>query len=319
MAKGVRAAADLRTVHLKCRMRTPPRDNFAAIGAKHPLVDVELWKQSGDDARWRIEKSGRAVVMDGESTVMLIRPNYAIKVGPTKAAFDTGWLHRLAAVDMTVTNELQSALAKGWDLKLSHEKGAGGQRKLVVTVQAKAGLDDDDYLKNKFFMTADTRRVYRFDAASGRLEGLKVYLHAGDRDVLILEVTQIDYNPRIDPAVSTLALPKDVVWHKPPRRLPDNQKYEKMTPQQAARAFFEACGKEDWPEARKFWGPMTDRIRQHLAGLKVIRIGEPFQSKLSGAWFVPYEIRLRSGAVRKHNLALKKPKQAGRFIIDGGI
>ncbi|MHC4717364.1 MAG: hypothetical protein ACYS5V_10360, partial [Planctomycetota bacterium] len=180
-------------------------------------------------------------------------------------------------------------------------------------------LADDDYLKNKFLMTADTRRVYRFDAASGRLEGLKVYLRAEDRDVLIVEVTQIDYNPRIDPSVFTLDLPEDVVWRKRPRRLPDNEKYEKMTPTQAARAFFEACGKENWAEAQKFWGPMTDGIRKHLAGLKVVRIGEPFQSELNKAWFVPYEIKLRSGAVKKHNLALKKPKQAGRFIIDGGI
>ena len=162
--------------------------------------------------------------------------------------------------------------------------------------------------------------MYRFDAETGRLEDLKVYLSEKDGDVLILEVTQIDYDPQIDPSVFNLELPEDVVWYSPPQRLPDNEKYEQMTPQQAAQAFFEACGKEDWVEAEKFWSDSMDEgVRKYLGGLEILKIGEPFQSKSYFGWFVPYEIKLASGDIKKHNLALRKDNPAKRYVVDGGL
>ena len=160
----------------------------------------------------------------------------------------------------------------------------------------------------------------RFDAETGRLEGIKVYCHTANGDVLIFETTQIDYNQPIDPTVFSLKLPKDVIWYEEPKPLTDNEKYERMTPKQAARAFFEACSKEDWAEARKFrTSSIDDRLKNWLGGLEIIKIGEPFRSKVYPGWFVPYEIKLKGGGVRKHNLALKKNKKAKRFIVDGGL
>lgn len=46
-------------------------------------------------------------------------------------------------------------------------------------------------------------------------------------------------------------------------------------------------------------------------------IGAPFQSGMNPGWFVPYEIRLSDGTVKKHNLALKQNR--GRFYVDGGF
>lgn len=321
LARGAQAASQLRSIHLECRMRTSPRDNFAAIQADLDPVPVQLWKQFGESRKWRIEKPGRVVVMDGKSTTMYIKGQLAVKVPPSDAAFDTGWLHQLANVDDIITNELRSALANDWDLKLSHKTAENGVPKRVVVVEAKAGLKDTDYLKNKLFRTSDHRRVYCFDAKTGRLEDLKVYLHEKDRDVLIFEVTQIDYDRQIDPSVFTLELPKDVSWYEPPSKLPDNEKYEKMTPQQAARAFFEACAKEDWDEVKKLYaGPVDDRLKKYLGGLKINRIGEPFQSKLYPGWFVPYEIKLKvGGGVKKRNLAVRKDNPAKRYMVDGGI
>ena len=320
LAKGAEAVSDLRTIHMKCRMRTGPGDNFANIAIKQDLVPVELWKEFAEQRRWRIEKPKRVVVMDGESTIMLIGKRRGIKIGPSQGAFDTSWLHHLAAVGKTINNELNSALAKGRDLKLTNEKGADGSRKQIVSVEVKSGLDDSDYLKNKFFMDADTRRVYRFDAETGRLEGIKVYCHTANGDVLIFETTQIDYNQPIARDVFSLKLPKDVIWYEEPKPLVDNEKYERMTPKQAAQAFFEACSKQDWTEARKFWtSSIDDRFKKGLGGLEIVNIGEPFRSKAYPGWFVPYEIKLKGGRVKKWNLALKKNQKAKRFIVDGGL
>lgn len=321
LAKAAQAVPELRSIHIQCRMRTPPQDNFAAIRSESDLVPVELWKQFGDQTKWRIEKPARVVVMDGKSTVMYVKGRVAIKLPhPTNSAFDTWWLHDLANVTEIVTDELRSTLAKGSEMKLTHEKAADGARKLVVTVEVKAGLDDD-YVKNKFLQTSDHRRVYRFDAESKRLEDLKVYLHQKGGDVLIFEVTRIDYNQKIDPAVFTLELPEDVAWYEPPRKLPDNEKYEQMKPQQAARAFFEACAKEDWQEVKKFFpAPVDARLKKYLGGLEIIRIGEPFQSKAYPGWFVPYEIKLKiNGSVKKHTLSVRKDNPAKRYVVDGGI
>ena len=93
-----------------------------------------------------------------------------------------------------------------------------------------------------------------------------------------------------------------------------------MTPEVAARGFFEACSREDWTEAAVFFPlPLDDRIKQHLARLKIVNLGASFTSAASPAVFVPYEIELRNGQTRKHNLALKKHPKAGRWLIDGGI
>lgn len=319
LARGAKAAAGLKSIHIKGSMRTLPRDNFALIKADEKLYPIELWKEFGVRPRWRIEKPGRVAVMDGESTVMYIEGHVAVK-GPADAKYDTGWLHDLANVDKIITAELRSALAKDSSMHLAHEKGADGRQKRVVTVEAKAGLDDKDYLKNKFLTTSDNRRVYRFDAETDRLEDFKIYLQGKDDEVLIFEVTQIDYDVQIDASVWKLDVPADVVWHELPQRLPDNEKYEKMTAGEAARAFFEACGKEDWAEARKFQtGAVDKRMKAFLGGLEIIRLGEPFQSKTYPGWFVPYEIKVKGGHVRKHNLALRKDNPAKRFVVDGGL
>ena len=146
-------------------------------------------------------------------------------------------------------------------MKLAHEQD-NGVEKLVVTVEAKSGLSDDNYMKNKFIDTSDTRRVYRFDAETKQLEAIHIYLHEKDKDVLIFEADNIDYDQPIDPAIFSLDLPKDVIWYQEPTKLPDNEKYEKMTPKEAAAAFFEACSKENWDEVQKLWAmPVNETLK----------------------------------------------------------
>ncbi len=82
--------------------------------------------------------------------------------------------------------------------------------------------------------------------------GLRLIFIRPGGDVLIFATERIEYDQPFDPTVFAIDLPKDVVSWKKVERLPDNEKYEKMTPRDAARAFFEACGKEDWTEAQKF-------------------------------------------------------------------
>ena len=302
-------------------MRTPPNDNFGYINPKCDLVTIEAWRQFGKQPKWRLEEPGRVVVMDGESTTQLMRPNTAMKI--PHATYNWGPVLDLTNVRDIITRELRDSLAKGWDLKLTHEPTAMGEKQLVVTVETKAGLPDNDYLKNKYLDLADGRRVYRFNAKTQKLEGMEAYLHQSGGDVLVLTIERIEYDKPIDPAVFVLKLPENVGWFKELVRLPDNEKYEKMTPLEAARAFFEACGKEDWNEVQKFEDfPLRKSFKEDLGGLEILRLGKPFQSKVYAGgkgWFIPYEIKLKDGTIKKHNLAMRNDNQAHRYEVDGGI
>ncbi len=321
LARGALAVPNPSTVHIVAKMRTDPRDNFSSINAKLDLQRIEIWKRFGDQPKWRVEKPGRVAVMDSVSTVLLVQPNMAVKFPhAAREAFDTGWMLGLANVQDMITRELRTAQAKGWTLKTVDETTAAGEKKRVVTVEARAELADNDWIKNKSFQTADTRRVYRFDAKTQRLDGFEAYLHQPGGDVLVFATERIEYDQPIDPSVFTLELPKDVVFAKDVERLPDNAKYEKMTPKEAARAFFEACGKEDWTEAQKFERmPFDERFKTYLGGLKIVSLGEPFQSKAYPGSFIPYEIRFKDGEVKKWNLAMRKDNPANRYIVDGGL
>ncbi len=323
MTHGAEAVPNLSTVHIVTKMRTPPGDNFGVILLDCDLTPIEAWKQFGDQPKWRLEEPGRVVVMDGKSLIQLMKskPNIAMRMPIGND--DWGPVLRLTDVKKLITRELQSALAKGWNMKLTHETTAAGEQKAVVTVEAKAGLPEGDYLKNKYFEDSDMRRVYRFDTKTQRLEAFEAYVHAAGGDVLVLAIERIEYDQPINPAVFVLNLPDDVEWVKRIEKLPDNAKYEKMTPKEAARAFFEACAKENWDEVKKFWTiPLTEEMKKHLGGIEIVSLGEPFQSKGYAAgkgWFIPYEIKLKDGTIKKHNLAMRNDNKANRYEVDGGI
>jgi len=320
LGQAIRAASNLRSVHIKANMRTAPRDNFELIGLQYDFVPHEMWKQFSDPPQWRIEKTGRVVIMDGQSSLLFIKPNYAVKGGVNTGFVE--WLKPLLDVDQVLDSELQSAEKQGWELTLSHEMGPDAAPKLIVTIEAKAQGDfTHDWLKNKGISESDNRRVYRFDALTKLLEDLKVYVHTDKQDVLVFELTQIDYNPPIDPTLFALELPKNVTWLEEPKILPDSDKYQQMSPEETARAFFQACAKEDWDEVLKFW-PMSavdDQIKRYLGGLEIISIGTSFKSGLYPGWFVPYEIKFKNGETKKFNLAVRNDNPAKRYVVDGGI
>jgi outer membrane lipoprotein-sorting protein len=322
LSRGVKAVASLSSIHITCKLRTLPADNFSLIMPDQDFVPVEVWKQF-DDPKWRIDKPGRMAVMDGHSTILYIRDaNTGMKIDrPSPSAFDTDWLHEVANISQVLTSEIHAAESRKNSPMISEETGADGLAKVVVSIETQSNLPDGDYLKNKFFGAADTRRLYVFDKQSNRLEAVKVYLLSKDESRLIFEVTGIDYNPQIDPAVFHPEFPDNVAWA--PEETPviaNNQAYASMTAAETARAFFEAFARRDWDEAAKFWPmPIQDSFKDYLGGVEIISMGKPFRSMIGPQSYIPYEIRLSNGEVKKHNLALRNDNAAGRWMVDGGI
>jgi hypothetical protein len=323
LAGATEAVTDLQSIHINAQMRTLPRDNFAYVSLEHDFVPIEMWKRT-DPVQWRIDKPGRLVLMDGASTVLFIRLGYASESGPSpdRYPYDSYWCGHILDVNKLLDNELDKArLDENAELFVADEKQIDGSDVLVVQVTVPARVDEDDYLRNKFVSDSDHRRVYCFDANTNLLKSFEIYVATDESEVKIFETTSIEYNPLIDDSVFTLDLPENVVWDKEPEILPDNKKYEDMTPKEAATAFFTACAEENWDEYLKFnaQSHVPQRTKDYLGGIEIVSIGEPFQSGAYSGWFVPYEFKLRDGRVRKHNLALRNDNPSNRWQVDGGI
>jgi hypothetical protein len=304
-------------------LRTLPDENFSRIFPDKDFVPIELWKQFGDSPKWRIDKPGRMALMDGQSTLLYFKSNhYGMRVEyPSQSAFDTEWLHELANIARMLGSERTALRVPGSTVDLTQQTGADGLAKSVVTIESHSSLLAGDYLKNKFFGSADTRRVYLFDAQSDRLETIKIYLVGLADTQLVFEVTQIDYDQPIDPAVFAPRLPDDVVWRGDGLPLlPDNEKYAALTAEQAAQEFLEACRSRNWDEAAKFLHmPADDEFKSDLGGLEIVNLGQSFTSAFYPGKFIPYEIKLNNGETKKHNLALKRDRKSNRWYVDGGI
>jgi hypothetical protein len=316
MTKGAQAIAKLTSIHLRGQVRTLPADNFSYINADQDFYPIELWKQLEPELKWKVEKPGRVAAMDGHSTLLYLKTGKtAVRLNQAaNSAFDTEWLQRIANLSQTISNEIRHAQANGWKLELAEETTADGSVKAVVTVHAKSGVPDDDYSKNSFLENADTRRVYRFDNKTELLEGVQIYLVKAGTEVRIFELSQIDYNHTFGTNLWQVDLPADVNWYQEPQKLPDNDRYASMTPEQAARAFFEACSREDWAEVGKFISPVSDQIKEYVGGLQIVSLGTPFSSQAYPGRFVPYEIKLRGQTL---NVRVANTNAAKRFVLTG--
>jgi hypothetical protein len=322
LTDAAKAVEDVKSIHIKARMRTLPRDNFGMIGLKYDFVPIEMWKKVDDKGvvLWKVDKPGRVIVTNADSTIMLIRPNQAVKeISCPIGSFDT-WYGHLMNVNEIIDNALKTTMNRSGDQLCMHNEVMKDGTELVLEIESAAQGDfTNDWCKNTFITESDHKKVYRFDAETKLLKGFEVFVHADKEDVLIFEVNDIEYNPQIDDGLFTLELPKDVIWAEQPKDIGDN--YRQMTPKQVAEAFFKACSEENWDEFLKFW-PMSavdDNLKSYLGGLQVISLGEPFKSGNYPGWFVPYEIKFKNGDTKKMNLAVRNDNPAKRYVFDGGL
>jgi hypothetical protein len=325
LTSAIEAVQNVYSVHIKAQLRTRPQENFSYINPELDFVSVEMWAKYCEDGRnrMRIDKPHRQLTMDGETATMIIGHSYVTQIKTSAyACFNSDWLSSLMMVNGLLENELKMAQNdKKHEISVYHEE-INGQDKLILRRHSQANVPKGDYLRNKFLEEAERTFYYYFDPETKLLEGMRLVVHIDEQDILIFEITDIEYNPEIADAHFTLEIPKDAIYHKEPQILPDNEKYAKMTPKEAALAFFTACAQENWDEYLKFTtdSRVDEWWKRYLGGLEIVSIGEPFQSKgYRGGWYIPYEIKLKSGSIKKHNLALRNDNPAKRWVVDGGI
>lgn len=117
----------------------------------------------------------------------------------------------------------------------------------------------------------------------------------------------------------------------------DDSKFASLTgvaPAQAAKDFLEACGREDWATAGNYWPPellkknpaFADTFKNAYGGLEIVSLGKPFKGRLAlfagreyPGVYVPYEIRLKSGGIKKWQMAIRCDNAQHRWYWDGGM
>jgi hypothetical protein len=314
LAQSVEATPALQTVHITARMRTLPRDNFELIGLNYDFVPLEMWKDFGAPPKWRIEKPGRVVAMDGAASLLLIGGNRAMR-GGVRPGF-AEWLMPLLDPDRLLQTELQAVRQGKAQVTFAATEHSSRETLLRVTRRAEGDFTND-WLKNKSLPASDHTRVYRFDAAASRLTGLQILVHTGGQDVPVFEITSIRYNEPLPAGLFTLALPADVSWMGTAEDLPVTGAIP-TTPRDAALAFFEGAAARDWQRVASVY-TVDDRLKHIFSGIQVLSVGEAFRSGTYPGWFVPYEIRFPRGYTKKHNLAVRNDNPQKRFILDGGF
>jgi hypothetical protein len=318
LAQSVQAMSGIESVHMTARMRTMPRDNFEYINPNCDWVPLDIYKHFGEPAKWRVEKSGRVVVMDGSSSLLWIKPNTAAR-GKSGAGF-IDWLYPLLDTGRIFDNELAAARTGAVTAQMSEEV-RNGAREVVLTVKRSPQAPVTDWLYNKNVSTSDQTRIYRFDAASKRLSGMQLLVHRDTGDVAVFEITSVRYNEALAPSLFALDLPADVIWAVSVEQMPVASEPPPTTPKEAATLLFDAFAREDWRRALVVIpeSGVSPSMKAIYGGLQVISIGEPVQSMLYRGWFVPYEIKLKNGFVKKHNLAVRNDNPSRRWVFDGGL
>ncbi len=320
LGDAVHAMARVQAVHIKAEMRTLPEDNFELMDLNMDFVPLELWSDLGKPMRWRVEKPSRVAVMDGERSTLLIKPNMVVAGGVDNGF--VGWMTSLLNVEDLLYNETALANEEGSQVSMTTETTPEGVVEDVLRIEATAkGTFVNDWLRNSSIATSDNLRVYHFEPDTKLLKAVEIYMHTPQGDVEVFHTTDISYELPEDQTLFALEIPEDAVTLGELAPVSDNEKYAKMTPREAAQNFFTACSQNNWDEMVKYWMSTTvdEHIKDYLGGLEIVELGVPFQSGMYPGWFVPYEIHLKNGGIKKFNLAVRNDNPAHRYVVDGGI
>jgi len=318
ITSSIEATHRIKSMILKLKVRTISDDSFALVGTEYPMVDHTIWKSFENPVQWRVDKGERVAAFDGKFQYLwLPKTEEAIKAG-AEINF-TEWLQILLDPANILSKEQKSTKEKGSKLTINEKNGL-----LNLTITSKArGNFINDYCKNKSIDESDNRREYTFDNATKLLKGLKIYILDGKKETLIVEITSIDYDLKLDPSNFVINLPAGVEWKEYTQNY-TSETFRNITSRRVAELFFGGMAREDWKlvgEACDFFSSASEKansVKEQFGGLKVIKIGTAFKSGLYPGEFVPYEIRLKTGELVKHNLAVRNDNPNKTWIVDGG-
>jgi hypothetical protein len=304
----------MKSMRMELEIRTIENDNFELIGTEYGFVKHLIKVEFAVPKKWLIEKPGRTVLCDGKNQYLDIQiMDYVIK-GDANADF-VNWLHILLSPDIILEIENQRAKKEQTKYELTET-----ETQLMLTVFQKAQGDfTNDYLKNSFVTTSDSKRIFYFDKATHQLLAFELYIIENVREILVMKTTEIKYNETFDSKDFSLKIfdNKAIKTIEKLEPIADKSLMDK-TPEEIAFYFFDACAKNDWKKVKKVC-TYTSLIKSMYGELEIIEIGKAFQSGVYRGYYVPYTVKLKSGYIKTFNMAVRNDNKQKMWQVDGGI
>lgn len=315
----IEAILNIKTMFISFQVRSVPGDNLDLIDTRGDFIDYKLWKQFSPTEKWRIEKPGMTVAMDGQKQYRYMAKTGVGLIGTVDAGF-VDWMKILLEPGKILQEEKAFADKYKANYDIS-EKGS----ETILTVKAKALGDlKNTYSLNHSIPESDNRRVYSFDKQSGRLKSLEVYVTENKHEVLVLRINKIVYDETIAAGTFNITLPENTKWVELKEIEPKvGNTTSASTAEEAAKIWWNALSEKDWATVYKLdpsfeHSSSLDEMKAVYGGLQIISIGSSFKSGQHAGVYVPYEVKLKSGEVQKHNLALRNDNEQKVWLIDGG-
>lgn len=315
----IKATQFIKSMVINLKVRTDATDNFALVGTNYEMVNHIIYKKFELPSQWRIEKTGRTLVNDGNNQYLHI-PKIEGYLKASKTATIAEWFLILLEPEKVLNKEQNNIKNDGSKFKMEEKNGL---MYFTITSNAKGNFIND-YCKNSSIEESDNRREYVFDKNTKLLKELKIYILEGKKETLIAEIINIDYNTNIDENLFSINLPKGTEWHDLTKEL-NSEAFKNISSKRAAELFFEGLSKNDWAlvtQTFEFFSnnnPKVKELKDRFGGLTLVRMGEPFKSGQYPGEFVPYEIKLKTGKTIKHNLAIRNDNPNKVWIVDGGF
>ena len=296
---------------MRIDVRTDPKGNFSDINIDDQMVEHTLTVVQGNQTKWRLDKGWRCIMFDG-TTKYMWTPDNSLNVMGNKGSGFEEWFNILLDPEMTLLSEKIAIRDRG----VVYTKEEFGND-IIITADVKAKGDfTNPYLRNTSIEESDTRREITFDKRTSLIKSMKIYVKEKSSEILVIDIKSIEYNVPVN-EVSLTALPEGREWRDVNATIQSVGKFVGISPEDAAKIIFTALENNDTEsikEASVQYNDLSD-----LCGIKIIRLGKSFKSGQYPGVFVPYEIKLPNGDIKKHNLALRNDNPNKVWIIDGGI
>ena len=300
---------------IKMKIRTLKGDNFDMIGTNYGFVKHDIKVDFSSPKKWRIEKPGRTVICDGNNQYLDIQNRGFVLKADTNSGF-VEWLRIFFSPDKILEMEKENAQKDKSNYTVKETKN-----QLILTVYSKAQGDfTNDYMKNSSVIESDNKRIFCFDKKTHQLLSFKLYIIKDNKEILMMKTTDIKYDEIFDAKDFDVQTFGD----KEIKNIEDldsqvDEQLKSKTPEEITHYFFEACAANDWGKVEKVYSDLESKAKDYYGGLQIIEIGKSFQSGRYPGFFVPYSIKLKSGHIKKHNLAIRNDNQGKMWRVDGGF
>ncbi len=319
-AQAIVAMNGVRSIRIELRIRTDADENFDYTNPLDEPVPHTIEAIYSPQLLWRIEKPGRKALYDGKHTYLwfdALREGEVLPYSPGVA----GMLFQL--IDPGQLLSFEEQLTRSHDGSRYTLRREGDTLRLTVHSPAQGDFSQSDYMRNSSVAESDTRREYRFDAASGRLLGGSItFLAADGRERTLLEIDRIEYDAPLDAATLT-ALPEGITWRELTQPEAATSRLAGIDAGRAARLILDAFATwntEILDEALSAYGARARQLlRSRYAGATLVECSAPVRSGNYPGLFIPCRLRMADGSTEELHLALRNDNPQRSWVVDGGL